>query len=503
MSSRPSPPSPARVLVVDDDETFRSMVCQLLIEQGFDAEAATSAQDALERCAGGRLLAAVVDLVMPDMGGLELTDRIKAISPDTEIVVLTGEGDIGAAIGGIQHGVFDFLQKGSLDISRLERAVQEAAGKSRLRRKNRELVQQLQESNQMLKALHQLSAGLAGEVHPDRVLEKLVSAAKDLCRTATGRAVLFDRTHGDGLVVDVSVGDGADAIRGARLQPQEGIAPLALEKDAVIALASAREHERYSHRCDEMPTTLPGFLCAPLRHGRVFGAISVAGRPEAFGAEDKELLASLARQAGAGIDNALQHERSLNFFTHTSEILVSFLEQMDVFYPGHSRGVAALADMVTRRLGLGDEERRHIHFGALLHDIGKVMVDPLLLKSEGALSEENRRRMEHHAVAGVEILRPITFWEDILPVIHSHHERWDGKGYPRGLAGEDIPLGARVVAVADAFDAMTRETPHGPRRPPQEALAELEACAGSQFDPRLVRLFVAEYRQRRDQIPTG
>jgi putative nucleotidyltransferase with HDIG domain len=203
------------------------------------------------------------------------------------------------------------------------------------------------------------------------------------------------------------------------------------------------------------------------------------------------------------IENALEHERSLNFFTHTSEILVSFLEQLDVFYPGHSRGVAALADMVTRRLGLSEEERRHVHFGALLHDIGKVLVDPGILRSEGTLSEEQRVRLRDHASAGVKLLQPISHWEEILPIIHSHHERWDGNGYPRGLVGDETPLGARVVAVADAFDAMTRNTPHGARRTPEDALKELEACAGTQFDPRVVRLFVAEYRQRRDQLPPG
>jgi putative nucleotidyltransferase with HDIG domain len=302
-------------------------------------------------------------------------------------------------------------------------------------------------------------------------------------------------------VIEVSAGDGAEAIRGARLGAEEGLSSIALEEDAPVMLEAPREHPRYSHRTDELPTPLPGFLCAPLRRGRVLGTLTVAGRSGGFGREDREALAILSRQASVAIENALEHERSLNFFTHTSEILVSFLEQLDVFYPGHSRGVAALADMVTRRMGLGEEERRHIHFGALLHDIGKVLVDPEILRSESTLTEEQRLRLRDHASAGVKLLQPISHWEAILPIIHSHHEWWNGKGYPRELAGEDIPLGARVVSVADAFDAMTRQTPHGAKRTPDEALAELEACAGTQFDPKVVRLFVAEYRQRRDQIP--
>jgi len=108
--------------------------------------------------------------------------------------------------------------------------------------------------------------------------------------------------------------------------------------------------------------------------------------------------------------------------------------------------------------------------------------------------------MREHPALGLKILRPITLWEDILPIIHAHHERWDGKGYPTGLGGEDIPLGARIVSVVESFDAMTRRKPYGRPRTPEEGLAELEACAGTQFDPRIVRLFVAEYRRHGDPL---
>ena len=497
--------SPApRVLVVDDDSAFRTMVCQILADRGFEAIAAANATEALANAGDGSFLAAVVDLVMPDMGGIELADKLKAQSPDTEVVILTGHGDMDSAVASIQQGVFDYIQKSTLDISRLERAVQEATGKSRLVRRNRALFQQTQESNRLLKGLHDVATELAGEAYLDRVLDKLVTAARSVCRAAVGRAVLFRRLHGGDLIIEAASGEDAAALRGARVGPEEGISSLALEQDAPVLVESPREHPRYSPRTDNLTTALPGLLCAPLRRGRVLGMLSVAGRSgPPFGAEDREALGILARQASVAIENALEHERSLNFFTHTSEILVSLLEQLDVFYPGHSRGVATLADMVTRRLGLGEEERRHIHFGALLHDIGKVLVDPAILQSEAELSEDQRRLLRDHASAGVKLLQPIAHWEDIVPIIHSHHERWDGNGYPRGLAAEAIPIGARVVAVADAFDAMTRSTPHGARRTPEEALAELEACAGSQFDPKVVRLFVAEYRQRRDQIPAS
>jgi HD-GYP domain-containing protein (c-di-GMP phosphodiesterase class II) len=98
------------------------------------------------------------------------------------------------------------------------------------------------------------------------------------------------------------------------------------------------------------------------------------------------------------------------------------------------------------------------------------------------------------------MLKPITLFADLLPIIHAHHERWDGKGYPSGLSGEDIPLGARVIAVADAFDAMTHGRPYSPARPYEDALRELEAGVGTQFEPRVVHLFAAEYRRRQAEL---
>jgi putative nucleotidyltransferase with HDIG domain len=268
-----------------------------------------------------------------------------------------------------------------------------------------------------------------------------------------------------------------------------------------MRLRRAADHPSFSHRCDELPAVDGGFLAAPLRHGRVFGALQVAGHGgDDFGPEDQETLMSLARAGAVALENALAHEAAHNFFVHVSDLLVSVLDSMDVHYPQHSRYVAAYSDMVSRRLGMSNEQRRSIHYAALLHDIGKIKLDPKLLRHVGAISDEQRLELQEHPTLGVEVLRPITMWEDVLPIVHAHHERWDGKGYPRGLAGEDIPIGARVVAVAEVFDAISRPTPHTPKRSVDEALAELERCAGTQFDPLMVKLFVSEYREHGDQI---
>jgi putative nucleotidyltransferase with HDIG domain len=490
-----SPSDRARVLVVDDDAAFGGMIAEVLRDKGHETVACISPDEALARANESSFETAVVDLMMPGMGGLELADHLKAQNPDIQVLILTGHGDMQSAIEGIQHGIFDYLQKGSIDIAKLDRAVRDATHRARLLRDNRVLMEQLRENNRLLTTLHDETSRIGGESHLDRMLGELVASAKGLCDAACGRALLFD-TANDRVVIEQAFGDDAANLPGMRLSLSEGIAIRAFQKNAAELVAMPRDDGQFSERIDVLPTPLPGLICAPLRHGRVRGLLMVGGRRTgSFGEADRNVLAVLARHAAIAADNALEHERGINFFTHTSNILISFLENLDVFYPGHSRRTARLADMITRRLGMSDAERRDVHFAALLHDIGKLLVPPEILRAPDYSSERDREILRSHPTLALDMLKHITVWEEILPMIHAHHERWDGKGYPLGIAGEAIPLGARIIAVAESFDAMTHRKGHGPARTPAEGLVELEAFAGTQFDPKIVRLFVVEYRQ--------
>jgi putative nucleotidyltransferase with HDIG domain len=488
----------ARVLVVDDDVAFGGMIAEILAERRYDVARFSDPREAVARAGEVDFNVAVVDLKMPHLGGIQVVERLRAVSPETQVIILTGQGDMASALESIRTGVFAYLQKDEIRLDLVERTVESAAEKATLRRQARELTARLRESNRLLRALQASGTQLAAEVHLDLLLRRVVDAAKEATRATVARALLLETGPDGDYLVALTEGDDAQNLRGVRLGREEGIAVLAAQSDAIIAVEDPRAHPRFSHRCDSVPGGA-GYVCAPLRHRRVLGVLVVAGSEKGgFSVEEQEVLGALGRQVAVAVDNAREHERSLNFFTHTSDILVNFLEALDVHYPGHSRAVAALADMITRRIGLSDEERRNVHFGALLHDIGKVGIDPALLAGGGRLTPAGRRALEAHATRGMELLKPISLWEDTLATIHAHHERWDGKGYPRGLAGEEIPLGARIVAVADAFDAMGRNTPHTPPRTVEEQIAELERNAGTQFDPKVVRLFVAAYRELGD-----
>ena len=159
-------------------------------------------------------------------------------------------------------------------------------------------------------------------------------------------------------------------------------------------------------------------------------------------------------------------------------------------YPdGHAIAVAACADQLANRLALGERMRRTVVEGALLHDVGKLLVDERILAKPGPLTTDERRQINEHPVEGERVIRPIVEPE-VAEVVRTHHERWDGGGYPQGLAAQQIPLAARVVAVADAYLAMLEKRPYRPRLTQAAALRELEDCAGSQFDPNCVRALV-------------
>jgi len=221
---------------------------------------------------------------------------------------------------------------------------------------------------------------------------------------------------------------------------------------------------------------LPGDI-APL------GAlVAVRSDPaEAFEAHELDALASLAGLAAVALHNAELKDAQRNFFTHVTDILVHALDAHLNYHAGHGQRVAEYANRIGRELGLDDHRLQRLHFGALLHDIGMLKLD--------RNQQMNPRTCARHTVLGFRMLDRIRVWKDIAPVVHHHHEWWDGSGYPEGLSGEAIPLEARIVAMADALDTITSRTSYKTARSLEEAVQEIRSGSGTQFDPALVSAF--------------
>lgn len=182
----------------------------------------------------------------------------------------------------------------------------------------------------------------------------------------------------------------------------------------------------------------------------------------------------------------------------TLRSLAAALDARDSETGGHSERVAELTMAVATEMGLqqDSDEWRSLERGALLHDVGKIAVPDHILRKPERLSEDEWQSMREHPRAGFEILQSVDFLRDAASLVLAHHESFDGTGYPNGLMGEEIPLGARIFAVVDAFDAMTQDRPYRKGIVPSEALAEILECSGTQFDPEVVSAFLAVYRKK-------
>jgi HD-GYP domain-containing protein (c-di-GMP phosphodiesterase class II) len=195
------------------------------------------------------------------------------------------------------------------------------------------------------------------------------------------------------------------------------------------------------------------------------------------------------------LDNARHYEEMRALFISTVSTLANAIDAKSSWTKGHSERVMEISATIAREMGLGEESVERIRLAGLLHDIGKIGIIEALLEKPALLSEDEFPPMRLHPEKGVAILAPIEQLSDILPGILSHHERIDGTGYPSGLKGNEIPLEARIIAVADSFDAMVSERPYKAALSPFDALGELEMSSGSRYDSSVVSAFCSHLRR--------
>jgi PAS domain-containing protein len=211
---------------------------------------------------------------------------------------------------------------------------------------------------------------------------------------------------------------------------------------------------------------------------------------------EKRLLEGIAEIAGIAVQRARLHQHLQDANVQMVMALAHMMASRDAYTARHSERVMALAEAVAREMGCSDHEVRDIRRAARLHDIGKVGLPDAVLRKPTALTDEEWSVVRQHPLLGEEILRSVDRLRGPAKLVRHHQETWDGTGYPDGLKGEAIPLGARILAVVDAFGAITESRPYRPARSRAEAVAEIKRCAGSQFDPGVVAAFCAVIARR-------
>lgn len=273
----------------------------------------------------------------------------------------------------------------------------------------------------------------------------------------------------------------------------EGVAGWAMLHHRVAASRNIFEDPRYDKLRDF--AALVGYVssaAAPVELAEgVYGALVICYQEDRdFGEDELARLERLARQTELALRSVRQRESLSRLAFETALALTEAIESRDPYTGGHCRRLAEHAAVIATRLELPPKDIEVVRLGAALHDMGKIVVPDAVLKKPGRLTPEEYTIIKQHCYSGGQICKRVGFLLDAYPIVYHHHERWDGNGYPDGIKGDHIPLGARIVAVIDAFDAMTTDRPYRDAMPHEAAMDILRDGAGRQWDPRIVQVLV-------------
>ena len=275
---------------------------------------------------------------------------------------------------------------------------------------------------------------------------------------------------------------------------------LAHFKESSTLLENGAAAMRFFSKKPELPPQ--SLVAVPLKmKTRILGWIAVVSftKTKRFDEGQRKVLSIVGSRAAAAIENARLYEDLQATFQQTIEGLAQAIDKMDRYTAGHSGRVAMYASYLAQRLGLDAHQLVIVRQSALMHDIGKIGC-VMNLNKPGKLTQDEYEIFKKHPAFGRDILDPIKFLHPLIPGVHLHHERWDGRGYPLGLKGNDVPLMARIIAVADTYDAMTSDRAYRGALPHEVAVNEIERCSGSQFDPEVSATFVKWLDEFREEL---
>ena len=477
-----------RVLVVDDEKFIRDILADFLSMEGYFVRTAEDGAAAVEELRQSKYDLVISDLKMPRMGGLELLHEISLSSPDTLTVIMTGFGTVETAIDAMKRGAYDYILK-PFKVEEILHIVQRGIEKRVLAAENLRLREAV--------SLYKVSEAIASSLSLDEVMATVAASATteimaDLVSIwlADGERGFFRRSlvRAPSIPGDFDTGSLDVAAVVTRLSRGE---PL-LEHDPHAASFYAEPPAR-------PPTSI---AIVPLKvRDSLIGWIAVASlcANKRFDEGQRKLLSIVASRAAAAIENARLYQDLQATFQQTIQGLARTIDKMDRYTAGHSERVARYAVALARGLGLPPEQVEVIRHSALMHDIGKIGC-VMNLNKPGRLTSEEYEVFKRHPVYGRDIIEPIKFLKPVIPGVYLHHERWDGNGYPLGMRGKDIPLVARIIAVADTYDAMTSDRAYRRAVPHEVTLNEIETCSGSQFDPEIAGRFLEIIEATREEL---
>lgn len=493
------------ILVVDDEETILDVAEGFFQRKGYMVHTASNGREALEILDKEKVHCCFTDISMPEMDGLELAEAVRKKDNTLPVVVMTGYPSLENTIQTLKNGVVDYLIK-PINLEQMEITLkrvirerslfienlilkEEVERQERLRELNNELISRVDEVNTINRIMEDFSDAESSY----QIFENVVELGRQVLKADLVHFYIW--TQQDHALVPVA---SAPASGNPESEEEENAGEL-ISKQTLPFIRKVLTTDRKpclvtrDSGKEDLPESVSSFMAVPLNiRDKVFGVASAMILDEDRGFDEKDIyyMTFITRKAAGAIENMALYENIYDNLFSTLYAFVATLEARDQYTREHSTRVAELAYKIARAYGCTEEQLDVINFAGRLHDIGKIGIrDDILLKPDRLTDSEYEKIKEHPAI-GADIVGRLGLWNRERKIIRHHHERHDGRGYPDGLAGEEIPLLSRILSVADAYDAMASDRAYRKKMEKEKIIEIIKANSGSQFAPEIVPVFL-------------
>ena len=495
----------ARILVVDDEMIIRTLLQDILTEAKFFVDIAASPNEALQKLHNDCYDLMISDIKMPGMSGIDLLKAAKRIDENLHIIMVTGHATADTAINALRFGAYDYVKK-PFAIEELINVVERCLEHRRLQIENRCLLRELEAANSNLQekvlitnqeldarsvelaTLSDVGKVLGSVLDLEEILVIILHSTLEQTKTQTGVLGLCDENN----ILEIKKGVGL--LQKIFENNNEILhTDWFLDNGNALLLNSFNDFPKLKNIFAGYEHNIHSLITVPMKiQHRTVGILMLASLDtnNYFTKDDLRLLDILSTQAAITVENANLYQNVQETYFATIQSLIISIEAKDPYTRGHSERVTRYAVSIAEALKLSEEEIKIIQDAGFLHDIGKIGISENIIGKTGKLTLEEYEIIKQHPVIGERIIAPIKFLQAVKSLVRHHHEWYDGTGYPDGLTGEEICLGARILAVADAFDALTSTRPYHKRSTIREAALEIQRGANKQFDPNIVEIFL-------------
>ncbi|MBP8981362.1 MAG: response regulator [Syntrophobacterales bacterium] len=479
-------PYAKKILVVDDYSSTRQMIVDALHQCGYmSVQEADNGREALNILKKDLYDLVISDVMMPYMNGMDLLRNLKELQPDTAVIMITGQPATDLTVSAMKKGAVDLIKK-PFNISDLLYKVQIYLREKSLLEKqpgqdpqlNRKLSEQTEELS-VHSYIYDSLENLEGE--NEQIFDKMSELAIRVVEGEVCHIVIYDDEIKDFYKKLTKKFDD----RAIVTETYESLKPFLFQ---VI-----KKCEALLINSDEHPEIAPSLICTPLTiRGQAFGVLCIRKKKHrgVFNNKDLHYITSLTKRASLNLENKVLYESLYANVLDTFKSLIASIQLRDQYTEKHCHRVTKYAIDTAVAMGCSRADIESLKISAALHDIGKIAIPDAVLLKNGRLTDQEYEVIKTHSDIGERIIHSIALFDRERAAIRHHHERWDGRGYPQGLQGEEIPLLARIIAVADTYDAIMNDRPYRPAQSKEWALEQLEKNRGTQFDGQIVDCFL-------------